>query len=772
MTKIDILTSLNDVQQKAVTTDKQHVLVLAGAGSGKTRVLTHRIAWLIQQKMVSPFAILAVTFTNKAATEMRSRIAELIGAQSHTMWLGTFHGLAHRLLRLHYQEAGLSQTFQIIDQTDQQHLLRQIIKDLGIDEKQWPAKQVQAYINRKKDEGVRLENIETNTWSSFADKMMNRIYEAYEKSCQQNSLVDFAELLLRSYELFRNNPSLLTHYQQLFRYLLIDEFQDTNDIQYAWISALCHNENSLTIVGDDDQSIYGWRGAKIENIHRFQHDFPQAEIVRLEQNYRSTQPILNAANSVISHNDIRLGKKLWTAEKEGEPITIYHAYNDKDEAQFVVNQIQNGHQQGYKYSECAVLYRSNAQSRILEEILIREGVPYRIYGGFKFFERAEIKDALGYLRLIVHHDDDAAFLRVLNMPARGLGDQTLAKLKEVALARHCSLWQASLYILQGNLLTSRVQQALLDFMNLVEAMALKSQSLPLSEQTSQVLEQSGLMAYYANEKDSTSCFKIENLKELISATEQFEKEGRTTEEGPTLQDFLSFAVLESVEDPNLDSADSVQLMTLHAAKGLEFPMVFMVGMEEGLFPHQLSMETPAELEEERRLCYVGITRTMHKLYLSYADVRRLYGHETFQRPSRFLDELPSENIEKTGVNISVHYPYRGHQERTDYFDQRTSSPSHFSQGKNQHISSASVLEDIEEGSEVATGSGDVVSDYSSYTPDYVSFQLGQLVKHTKFGEGTVVGIEGEGKQMRVQVNFKRFGVKWLNAEIAFGKDKG
>jgi len=628
---------LNTAQYQAVTSKLKNLLVLAGAGSGKTRVLVYRIAWLLQNQNITPPNILAVTFTNKAAREMRGRLENILNIPLDNMWVGTFHGLAHRLLRTHWQDAKLPQTFQILDNEDQQKLIKQVQNSLNLDTEKWPIKQSQWFINSNKDEGLRSKHLQNN--GVLLTETLRRIYETYEETCQRNGLVDFAELLLRCYELWSQNSLLLDHYRQRFNHILIDEFQDTNAIQYAWIKLLANNESShLTVVGDDDQSIYSWRGAKVENIHRITQDFPDTKIIRLEQNYRSTGNILTAANEVIVNNANRLGKNLWTSDVTGELITLYTAFNETDEAQFIVNCINRHLCNGVAHNKIAILYRSNAQSRVLEEQLIQAEIPYCIYGGVKFFNRAEIKDTLAYLRLIANRNDDTAFERIVNTPSRGIGDTTLNSLRDYAQLNKISLWEAAKQIE----LPSRAANALQKFLQLIDNAAKEIENLPLHEQIEHILYCSKLREHFAKDKTEIGLMRLENLDELITAAHQFRSE--KNENLLALQAFLAYAALETNED-RVTADNSVQLMTIHSAKGLEFPIVFLSGMEGGLFPHYSSLEDHNKLEEERRLCYVGMTRAMRKLYLTYAQIRRLHGSETYRAPSIFLREIPMELIE-------------------------------------------------------------------------------------------------------------------------------
>ncbi|RUO32664.1 DNA helicase II [Aliidiomarina sanyensis] len=713
-----LLDGLNERQRSAVSAGEQDMLVLAGAGSGKTRVLVHRIAWLIQVMNYSPMSILAVTFTNKAAAEMRGRVERLLGRDVQRMWIGTFHGLAHRLLRAHYQDARLPQNFQILDSDDQLRLLKRTIKALNLDEKQWPAKQAGWYINAKKDDGLRPQHIETH---DPAEKTHLQIYTAYQEACDRAGLVDFAELLLRAHELLRDNRHVREHYQRRFRHILVDEFQDTNQIQYAWVRLLAGQDNHVAIVGDDDQSIYGWRGAQVENLQHFLRDFPQAETIRLEQNYRSTSTILKAANQVIANNSDRLGKDLWTEGNEGESILLYSAFNEQEEARYIVAQIKKWQDEGGALNDVAILYRNNAQSRVLEESLLYASLPYRIYGGLRFFDRQEVKDAIAYLRLISNRQDDAAFERVVNTPTRGIGERTLGLIRELARSEQLPMWQAARKMVSQSLLAGRAKTAVVGFLDLIQSLEEACVDQPLSKQTDRVLKGSGLLAMYQAEQSDKAETRVENLQELVSATDSFVPSG---EEGMTpLAEFLAHAALEAGDEQADAYQDAVQLMTLHSAKGLEFPLVFMTGMEEGTFPSQMSSGEPGRLEEERRLCYVGMTRAMEKLILTYAESRRLYGQENFHRPSRFIAEIPSDLVSEVRVQTRIEQPAA----RRSRFH---TSASH----------------------EAFNETG---------------FQLGQRVLHQTFGEGTVLNYEGTGPQSRIQVNFDDVGSKWL--VVAYAK---
>jgi DNA helicase-2/ATP-dependent DNA helicase PcrA len=707
----DILSPLNDAQRDAVGADSDNLLVLAGAGSGKTRVLVHRIAWLIRAQALSPHSILAVTFTNKAAKEMRNRIEEMLHISSHGLWVGTFHGLAHRLLKSHWQEARLPQNFQILDSDDQLRVVKRVCKELELDDSLWPPKQAQWYINGQKDEGLRAKHTDAAPGDLHAQTML-RIYRAYETACERSGMVDFAELLLRAHELWLQNPALLKHYQGRFRQILVDEFQDTNTIQYAWLRVLSGGTIPVVAVGDDDQSIYGWRGAKIENIQLFSQDFKGVQTVRLEQNYRSTQTILQAANGVIGNNFGRLGKELWTAGDAGEPICLYAGFNEQDEARFIVEQTEDWTEQGNNRSSVAILYRSNAQSRILEEALIRSGVPYRIYGGQRFYERLEIRNALAYLRLLINRDADAAIERVINTPPRGIGGKTLDCVRDCARSRDLPMWQAMLAVIEEKQLPARATSALQNFVTLIDDLDAGTQALGLEELVDHTVQAGGLIEYYQKEKGEKGQARVENLEELVTAARQFSPDG---EELTPLEQFLDSASLDAGDAQADEHEDSVQLMTLHSAKGLEFPLVFLAGMEENLFPHRMSLEEPGRLEEERRLCYVGITRAMEKLIITYAETRRVYGSESFNAPSRFIREIPAELLREVRLHTAISRP----------------------------VSSLSQVE----------------------VPD-TGINLGQRVYHQIFGEGVVLNFEGRGGNARVEVNFDAEGSKWLVVQYA------
>ncbi|GMG86076.1 DNA helicase II [Biformimicrobium ophioploci] len=724
-----ILDPLNDAQREAVAAPPCNQLVLAGAGSGKTRVLVHRIAWLMQVEGASAHSIMAVTFTNKAAKEMRARIEELLGINTFGMWVGTFHGLAHRLLKQHWQEARLPQNFQILDSDDQLRLIKRVQNELQLDDKQWPPRQTQWWIGAQKDEGLRPQHVNPGA-DPWANTMV-RIYSAYEEACQRGGLVDFGELLLRAHELWLNNPSLLAHYQQRFPFVLVDEFQDTNTIQYAWLRVLAGDRCKLTAVGDDDQSIYGWRGARIENIQMFSQDMHDVQTVRLEQNYRSTSTILKAANGVIENNAGRLGKQLWTEGAKGEPISLYAAYNEQDEARFIVERIRDWTVSGRRLDSIAILYRSNAQSRVLEEALLREKIAYRIYGGQRFYERLEIKNALAYMRLLSNRDDDTSFERVVNTPTRGIGARSVDAIRECARMQGYSMWDAAKKLVAERALASRAANAVQAFLDLVDTVAEESTQQPLAEIAELVLNKTGLLEFHRNEKGEKGQTRAENLEELVSACRSFD--GDEDEERPLLDQFLDSAALDAGEGQADEFEDAVQMMTLHSAKGLEFPLVFMAGVEENLFPHKMSASEPGRMEEERRLCYVGITRAMEKLYITHAESRRLHGQETFNPVSRFVREIPVDTIEEVRLKTEVSRPL--FQPRGGAFGRKPGAINGF-------------------------------SDPAPDDENLPALSLGGRVEHPVFGEGTVINFEGSGARMRVQVNFDDEGSKWLMLSMA------
>lgn len=710
-----IIEPLNDAQREAVTAPSEPLLMIAGAGSGKTRVLVHRAAWLIQVENVAPQSLLAVTFTNKAAAEMRGRIEALLGMPAAHLWIGTFHGLAHRLLRRHWEEAKLPRNFQIIDADDQRRLIKRMLRALELDENEWSPKEIQWFINAQKDEGLRPPHIDDR--GDTTRREMIGLYARYQENCDRAGLVDFAELLLRAHELWRDNPELLAHYRRRFSHLLVDEFQDTNAIQYGWLRLLAGNTGVPFAVGDDDQSIYRWRGARVEHMTRFRKDFPGTRIVKLEQNYRSTTTILEAANAIIANNDARMGKDLWTAGEEGQTIKLYAAFNERDEADFVVNRLRDWESGGNARAEAAVLYRSNAQSRVLEEALMNARIPYRVYGGLRFFERAEIKDALAYLRLIANRDDDASFERIVNLPPRGIGARTVAEIRSYARANACPLWRAA-GAAASDVLGGRAANAVAAFMQLIETMARDVAELDLHEQVDHVVQASGLVAHHEKDKSERAVTRAENLAELVSAARGFRAE--EAEEGMSpLDAFLAHAALEAGEAQADAWEDCVQLMTLHSAKGLEFPLVLLCGMEDGLFPHQRTLNDPGGLEEERRLCYVGVTRAMRELWLTYAEQRRMHGSDNYGMPSRFISEIPETLIEEVRPRARITRPAA------------LARPSRSPRSPR------------------------------GAAPDGPGIRLGQQVRHGKFGDGVVLNCEGQGAHARVQVNFEDAGTKWL-----------
>ena len=713
----NILNELNDRQRDAVTSEAPSLLVLAGAGSGKTRVLVHRVAWIVEAMQSNPNSVMAVTFTNKAANEMKSRIQELLQSPLADLWCGTFHGLAHRTLKRFYKEANLISTFTVLDAEDQLRVIKRICKDNNLEESSWPAKQIQWQINSWKDAGKRPKNVDDN--KDFYAETVKKIYSQYDEICKKDSLVDFAELLLKSYELLKTNKKVRDFFHRRFRHILIDEFQDTNVIQYAWLNEVASKEASITAVGDDDQSIYGWRGAKVGHLEDFKTKHKHNETIRLEQNYRSTSIILNAANSLIENNQARLGKNLWTESNEGEQITLYQAFNEQDEARFVAEIIKSWMDGGELFSDSAVIYRSNAQSRAIEEALLRANIPYRIYGGLRFYDRLEIKNAISYLRIIFNPHDNPAFERSVANPTRGVGAKTLAKIRSLANKHNISYIQASSKMIDENVISGRGANGLKKFLEIILGLCGKIDDISLSEIVGSILEQSGLIQFHEKEPGEKGKTRKENLEELLSAAKNFEmsfSDDKTNRE--ITEQFLSNVSLDAGDRQADEFDDAVQLMTLHSAKGLEFPLVFMTGLEETLFPHGRSMESPDQLEEERRLCYVGITRAMKKLYLTYAESRRLHGNDIFNPPSRFIKEIPSECIMEIRPKASVTMPY----------SRNESKPMDFE--------------------------------------DQIGIALGQKVQHPKFGQGIVLNYEGAGESARVQVNFESAGTKWLVLSFA------
>ncbi|MEC8422066.1 MAG: UvrD-helicase domain-containing protein [Pseudomonadota bacterium] len=707
-----LLDALNEAQKKAVTNVSQNCLVVAGAGSGKTRVLTQRIIWLISQKNYSPLSILAVTFTNKAANEIKSRLSESLNLNIQNLWVGTFHGICYRILRQHFLAAKLDKNFQIIDSEDQIRLIKRILKLNSIDENFISPKQYVNYINRKKDSSIRSKDIVDK---DFSEKGYKHIYQLYEEYCNKSSLVDFGELILKTKEILESNDEISKYYKNNFKEILVDEFQDTNKIQYELIKLFSSKQNSVFAVGDDDQSIYGWRGAVSTNMNTFQKEFQDLTLVRLEQNYRSTSNILNAANHLIKNNDDRLGKNLWTSDKSGEPIKYFIAYNDYEEAEFVIEKIKELVENEYQNDEISILYRSNAQSRILEEQLIANKIKYRIYGGLRFFERAEIKDILAYLRLAFNHNDDNSFERIINTPTRGIGEKTKTIIRESAKINNTSLFQSAYDALKNKNFSNKVNNSLDNFFAVINHIK-DMQDKKLPEIISTIIEKTGIKKPYENNKTEQNQSKIENIDELVSAASSFQEENYYNDE-PVLDAFLSHVSLESGEGQGDKWEKCVQLMTIHAAKGLEFPVVFLVGMEEGLFPSKLSIDED-NLSEERRLCYVGITRARKLLFLSSAELRRQYGYDNYALPSRFISEIPEELIEQI----------------------KGASASYVKMNKNSFYVENSEYKDF--------------------------YDIGKRVIHEKFGEGIVTNFEGDSQNSRIEVEFDSYGKKWLLLSLA------
>ena len=704
----DLLANLNTPQLQAVTMPPVHALILAGAGSGKTRVLTTRIAWLMSTNQVGPHGVLAVTFTNKASKEMTARLSALIPINTRGMWIGTFHGLCNRLLRAHYREAGLPQTFQILDSADQLSMVKRLMKNLNVDDEKFPPRELCHFINANKEQGIRAAQAEA--YDSYTQKRVE-LYAEYETQCNREGVVDFAELLLRCYELLSRNEPLRLHYQERFRYILVDEFQDTNRLQYSWLKLLAGGGAKVFAVGDDDQSIYGFRGAEVGNMRDFERDYAGPNVIRLEQNYRSHGNILAAANALIKNNRERLGKNLWTDAGAGEPIRAFEAYSDIDEARFVVDEIRELVREGVSPTQMAILYRSNAQSRVLEHELFAKSVPYKVYGGLRFFERQEIKHALAYLRLLGNPDDDTAFLRVVNFPTRGIGARSLENLQATAHQMNSSLYNAAAS------LTGKAGQTVGAFVRLIEGLRQETETLPLPEIVEHIVEKSGLAQHYRVEKEGQE--RLENLDELINAAATFVDSEGAIGEGGALVSFLTHASLEAGEHQAGEGDEAVQLMSVHAAKGLEFDVVFITGLEQGLFPHENSVNQGREgVEEERRLMYVAVTRARQRLYVSCAQTRMLHGQTRYCVPSNFLDEIPENLLLKL----------------------------------NKKAAPVPVVSSF--------GSGYVAESTVG------GLRIGQAVEHAKFGVGVIVSTEGRGADARVQVNFGGSGMKWLALEYA------
>ena len=717
-----ILDNLNDEQRQAVTSEKQHLMVLAGAGSGKTRVLVHKVAWQVEALRKSPSSIMAVTFTNKAASEMRSRIEELLQSPAMDLWCGTFHGLSHRLLKRFNKEADLASGFTILDSDDQLRIIKRISKELNLDEAAWPSRQSQWQINAWKDDGLRSSKVKDN--GDFFKETIKNIYKQYEEVCIQDNLLDFGELLLKSYEVIKKNEVVRSYFHTRFKTVLIDEFQDTNSIQYKWLLEISSKDASITAVGDDDQSIYGWRGAKVENVATFTKTFKGSETIRLEQNYRSTNVILSAANALIENNNDRLGKNLWTEQLEGENIVLYQAYNEQDEARFTADILKEWMNKGELYEDAAVLYRSNAQSRALEEALLRSSIPYRIYGGQRFYERLEIKNAISYLKIIFNHSDNPAFERSISNPTRGVGEKTLNKIRSAAKKFNISYIKSSAKLLDEGVISGRGGSGLRSYLELINTCREIAETNTLSELMEYIIQTSGLYAYHGKEPGEKGKTRTENLEELISATKNFEQSVADSKKNIEIaEDYLDMISLDSGDRQASEHDDAAQLMTLHSAKGLEFKLVIMTGLEESLFPHGRSMDSISQLEEERRLCYVGITRAMQKLYITYAESRRLHGADTFNPPSRFIKEIPTKFMDEIRPRAQTKTAYT----RRDF---------------------ASAKE----------------TKYK--VEDEIGYALGQKVLHPSFGEGIVLNYEGTGEAARVQINFDGSGTKWLVLSFA------
>ena len=750
-----ILANLNPEQHRAVTLPRESALILAGAGSGKTRVLPTRIAHLIQSGEVSPAGILAVTFTNKAAREMLTRLSAMLPINTRGMWVGTFHGLCNRLLRTHHRDADLPQLFQILDSGDQQSLIKRLAKAQGLDEEKFPPRQLQNFINNCKEAGLRANAVEAG--DEFTRRMV-AFYADYDAQCNREGVVDFAELLLRTFETLAKNLNLLQHYQNRFRYILVDEFQDTNKLQYKWIKMLAGSNGCVFAVGDDDQSIYRFRGAEVGNMNEFVRDFAVKEVVKLEQNYRSQGHILDAANAIIQQNKARLGKNLWTAEGKGEQLRVFAAANDDEEARFIVDEVKALHREGMALSEMALLYRSNAQSRILEHSLFRAGIAYKVYGGLRFFERQEVKHAMAYLRLAGNPDDDTAFSRVVNFPPRGIGTRSVEQLQDAAERGMGSL----MHVARSGLVTGRSGAAIAQFIALIDGLNKSSEKLALAELIEEVLEKSRLKDHYAAERDGQD--RLENLHELINAAALFaedfehglEPAGEAQEdvaalagtpEQQVLAGFLSHASLEAGEREAAAGQDALQLMTVHSAKGLEFSAVFVSGLEEGLFPHENSMLEDGGIEEERRLMYVAITRARRRLYVSYAGSRMLHGQPRYGIVSRFVEEIPPE-LCKWLVLPEKQFENRWGQRGG------AGSPSWSSGGGRAPQADRDMYKNTPR------------ANFEMQRPDEQPFKIGQNVRHAKFGDGVVINFEGRGLDARVQVRFASEGTKWLALQYA------
>lgn len=715
---------LNPSQLEAVQADpKQNLLILAGAGSGKTRVVIERILYLIEHCQVDPYNILAVTFTNKAANEMKQRLSQ--GSNKHfPLSLGTFHSQAHRMIRQKHELAKLGSTFQILDSEDQQRLIKRVTRQMNVDDKVWTPQESQRFISHQKELARRPNHVPTQ--HDPKTKQLTAIYEAYEQACRQSDLIDFTEILFRCYEMLKNNPDLLEHYQSRFQYILVDEFQDTNTIQYLWLKLLyARKKTAMMVVGDDDQSIYGWRGAKIENIHSYAQDFPNVTTIKLEQNYRSTSVILEASNALISHNNKRLGKKLWTESATNDPIQLYEAFNEVDESAHIVDKIKAYHKQGTPLEDMAILYRSNAQSRVLEENLLHANLPYKVYGGMRFFERAEIKDALAYLRLSQNPQDNAAFDRIVNLPSRGIGDKTLSYIRDVAAQQDVPWLDASKALLEQKSLTTRAHNALKSFVDLMDQLSLALKDKALSEQIKTMVELTQLEKHYLKIPGEKGAIKIENLNELINAGASYTPLLQQDQNNP-LSSFLADTSLDTGESAQ-SNPHAVQLMTIHSAKGLEFEVVFLSGMEDELFPPRFATLSSERIEEERRLCYVAMTRAKKTLHLSYARVRRVFGESRSHHESRFLGEIPQKLIEKSSGQRNFSRPLHYRPKNLSIQTPKQKSPT------------KTLLE---------------------------QWSIGQKVSHPKFGHGTITGYEGQGESLKLQIRFAKQETKWLMASLA------
>ena len=713
-----ILENLNDQQREAVTSEQQNIMVLAGAGSGKTRVLVHKVAWQIEAQQFSPSSIMAVTFTNKAANEMRSRIEELLEHPSPEIWCGTFHSLSHRILRKFHKEANLEPSFTILDSDDQLRIVKRLSKEMNLDDAKFPPRQSQWMINNWKDDGKRSKDVKDK--GNFYTQTVKDLYIKYEQACAHDNLVDFAELILLSYEIIVRNSSIRDYFFKRFDSILIDEFQDTNTIQYKWLQAVTAPKAKVTAVGDDDQSIYGWRGAKVENVKAFSKDFKDVHIIKLEQNYRSTNKILSAANTVIQNNSDRLGKNLWTESLEGDNLTLYAAFNEQEEARFIASSSKDWMDGGGCYEDIAILYRSNAQSRALEEAFLRASIPYRIYGGLRFYDRLEIKNAVSYLRVIFNNSDNPAFERSISNPTRGVGAKTLEKIRTKSTEDNLSYLKAAATLIDEGQVKGKGATGIKAYLDFILETAQSLDSLNLSEIVENINTDSGLYDYHKKEPGEKGKTRTENLDELVSAAKDFELSfDADHNKQEIVEQFLDNISLDAGDRQADAHEDAVQLMTLHSAKGLEFKLVFLTGMEESLFPHGRSMESPAQLEEERRLCYVGITRAMQKLYLTYAESRRLHGTDIFNPPSRFLKEIPAELIDEIRPRAQTTAPYA--RKRSSSFNDTTSD---------------------------------------------IGFSLGDKVSHPSFGDGIVLNYEGVGESASIQINFEAVGTKWLMLSFA------